>query len=200
MTWADDPESNYKKQATANMYEAQSIPDNENSAEQFYANPSNTQQQTQQHDYSTSVDNGPASGANESTHYQYDNSNQYDDGQYQYQQQPDAAGTDDGYYYGTEQMNQYDQYGAQPEVQPQQQEVSNSLSSALYWHTVQFARKYNLHENIWSKSISLCSAFSFSVVFRKSITVSCKHKVNNNKLHSNLFIGILAQLTWLICN
>lgn len=148
MTWADDPESNYKKQATANMYEAQqSMPNTEISADQYYASQPDAQQQQQiqQHDYPTSDDNGPVAGANESPHYQYDNSNQYDDGQYQYHtHQPDAVSADDGYYYGTEQVNQYDQYVAQP----QQQEVSNSLSSAFYWHTIQFSRTYNLHENM----------------------------------------------------
>lgn len=127
MTWADDPESNYKKQITANMYETQNIANVDSSADPYYANESDSQQQQQQqiqqqHDYVTTDDNSTAAGATESPHYQYDNSNQYDNGQYQYHA-PDVVGTNNDYYYGTEQMNQYDQYVAQPEAQPQQQEV-----------------------------------------------------------------------------
>lgn len=129
MTWADDPESNYKKQDTANMYEVQNMANVDNSsADAYYANHSDSQQQQQphiqQHDYVTTDGNGTAAGTNESPHYQYDGSNQYDNGQYQYNA-PDAVGANDDYYYGTEQMNQYNQYVAQPEVQPQQQEVIN---------------------------------------------------------------------------
>lgn len=127
VTWADDPESNYKNQVTANMYEAQSMANN--STDQYYENQSDTQQQQQQPDYLTTDTNGIAAGANESPHYQYDDSNQYDDGQYQYQAQSDAVGTDDGYYYSTEQMNQYDE--APPVAQPQQQEVSSSSIASI---------------------------------------------------------------------
>lgn len=152
MTWADDPESNYKKQVTANMYESQNMTNVDSSPDQYYANQSDTQQQQQQqqqiqqHDYLTTDGNRTADGANESPHYQYDNNNQYDNGQYQYQTQPDAVGTNDGYYYGNEQMNQYDQYLAQPEAQPQQQEVCNTSFSilsaivAIQYNTVEYSR------------------------------------------------------------
>lgn len=117
MTWADDPESNYKKQDTANMYEVQNVNQSDS-------------QPIQQHDYAITDGNGSAADAsNESPHYQYD-SNQYDNAQYQYAETPDTVTnqnvyTNDDYYYGTEQINQYDQYAAQPQVeaQPQQQEV-----------------------------------------------------------------------------
>lgn len=173
MTWADDPESNYKKQVPANTYEAQNMPNTDNSSDQYYANQSNAEQQQQQqpqqiqqHDYETADDDGTAAGANETPHYQYDNSNQYDNGQYQYHTQPDAVGTNDGYYYGAEQMNQYDQYVAQPEAQPQQQEVNNSLSSVLLAYkckAIRFSIKYNFVialMKIWSKSKCLRSAFA----------------------------------------
>lgn len=136
MTWADDPESNYKKQVEANMYEAQDMPSTENAADQFYVNQPNVQQQQQhqQQEYPTADENGATAVVNESPHYQYDTTNQYDDGQYQYHEQADQTqevGANDGYYYGGEQMNQYDQYETQPTVEPQQQEVSISLSSVL---------------------------------------------------------------------
>lgn len=146
------------------MYEAQNMPNTENSADQYYANQSNAQpqQQIQQQEFSTTNDNGISAGANESPHYQYDNSNQYDDGQYQYHTQPDAVDTNDGYYYGTEQMNQYDQYVAQPEAQPQQQEVCNSSSSVLLAYNenqYRFLQSTTYMKTLWSKSICLSSAF-----------------------------------------
>lgn len=130
VTWADDPENNYKKpDNTQKIYEAQENINQSNS------------QQIQQHDYVPTDGNGSAAVANnninESGVYQYD-SNQYDNnGQYQYAQAPDAVGnqnyTNTDYYYGPEQVNQYDQYVAQPEAQSQQQEVISSSLFLLYF-------------------------------------------------------------------
>lgn len=61
--------------------------------------------------------------------YQYENTNQYDNGQYQATDAPAENSnlyTNNDYYYGTEQTNQYDQYAAQP----LQQEVNIILQVA----------------------------------------------------------------------
>lgn len=117
VTWAADVvESNYKNPDTANIYESQNMVNvDENPADPYYTNQSDSQQ-IQQNDYATSEENAAtAADTNESPHYQYDNE------QYQYQAPPDASGND--YYYGTESVDQYNQYVAQPDAQPQQQEV-----------------------------------------------------------------------------
>lgn len=144
MTWADDPESNYKKQTTANIYEAQNMVNVDSSVDSYYVNQSDSQQeQQQQHDFVTTDGNGTAAGSNESPHYQYESSNQYDNGQYQYQA-PDAVGANGDFYYGTEQINQYDQYVKQPEAQPQQQQEVIYLSSSLFLSGVIKSHNKNL--------------------------------------------------------
>lgn len=124
VTWADDPNSNYKKEDTPLVYDTHDVT-NEPPTDAYYSNNPETQQIP--HVYTTDGTIQPNTETSDSQ-YQY-SSNQYDN-QYensQYQASDEAANqtiyNNNDYYYANEPLNQYDQYGAQP-----QQEV-NVLST-----------------------------------------------------------------------
>lgn len=103
VTWADDPDNNYKKQDPTQFYETQ----NDIQSDTYYADGAVESQQFQT-EYLTQQAIEP-----NDAQYQYDNN--------QYQAQTDAANqnlyTNEEYYYPDEQANQYQQYDSQSQQQ-----------------------------------------------------------------------------------
>lgn len=145
VTWADDPDNNYKKDDPTQFYETQNIT-NDIPSETYYAGDTGESQQFR-NEY-TPQTNTPLDIEPSDAHYQYDTN--------QYQAQTDATPTNENvysneeYYYPDEQVNQYEQYDSQQQQQVKfVQSIRNSVMEVKY--------KYPIGK------------FVISMTFRKSI-------------------------------
>lgn len=152
VTWADDPNSNYKNEDNSTtVYETQNV-SNEVPADSYYMD--NPESQQIQAEYTTDGTIQPGMETSD-PQYQYQYDSQYDNNQYQ---SSDGAADPNVYsntdYYENE--NQYDQYENQQQQQQQQEVISrasNIIVCFMFVHLLLKCRAINFRIEFEAKTL-----------------------------------------------